>query len=324
MNKIKNFGLMLLMIFSSFAYAQEKSEIVMTQSELESFLATVAETRRAQIRAQKDEKAQKYLSQLRAQYNKGDQRKGGDISNYELLREIDRLNARLDLMSGNASYFPSGANGSNSTIVVPGAQGNTSYLPGQNTQYIPVQNAQPATTGNTEQELKTARAIWELERELDSLKSVQANLANQQKEDALGDLKNQMLSLEERIANAQNQEERRSLLEELLAKFKNYKKQIFFPNNVSDLSAEDYAYVADVSEVLKKYPELSVVLEGFASPRGRADYNKQLSMKRSESVEQALINKGIPKERIVSSFRGEDHTSTEAGARRVDMSIILK
>ena len=325
MNKIKSFGLTFLMMFSAATFAQEKSEIVMTESELESFLNTVAETRRAQIRAEKEEQAKTYLAELRAKYNNRSEAPAGgrDISNYELLREIDRLNARLDYISGGNTALGPGGQGSNSTIVVPGgAQGGISYLPGQNTQYVPAQNAQPVD--NSAREIETAKAIWELERQLDSLKNVQANLAEEKKADELGDLKNQVQSLEERIANAQNQEERRSLLEELLAKFKNYKKQIFFPNNVSDLSADDYAYIADVSEVLKRYPELSVVLEGFASPKGAADYNKQLSMRRSESVERALQDKGISKNRIVSSFRGEDHTTSEAGARRVDMSIILK
>lgn len=322
MNKIKSFGLTALLMFSAAGFAQEKSEIVMTKAELESFLETVAETRRAQIKAEKDKEAELYLSELRAKYNQQQQpRAMRDISNYELLREIDRLNARLDVISGaNQGYLSGGAQGSNSTIVVPGgAQGGVSYLPGQNTQYIPAQQVAPVT-GTSDRDLETARAIWELEKELDSLKVVQAA----QKKDELGELKQQFQSLEERLANTTNPEERRSLLEELLAKFKNFKKQVFFPNNVSDLSATDYAYVAEVSDVLKQYPELSVVLEGFASPKGQADYNKQLSMKRSESVERALQEKGIPKERIVSSFRGEDHTTSEAGARRVDMSIILK
>jgi outer membrane protein OmpA-like peptidoglycan-associated protein len=114
------------------------------------------------------------------------------------------------------------------------------------------------------------------------------------------------------------------LLEELLAKFKNFKKQVFFANNSDQLSSNDFAYIQDVAQVLKQYPELSIVLEGWASTKGKVDYNKQLSMRRSESVEQALLSNGISPVRIVSSFRGEDKSSTEAMARRVDMSIILK
>lgn len=323
MNTIKSFGLTVLMMFSAAGFAQEKSEIVMTEAELESFLETVAETRRAQIRAEKEKQAQLYLSELRAK-QQGIQTQAApirEVSNYELLREIDRLNARLDYVSGaNQGYLSGGGQGSNSTIVVPGgAQGGISYLPGQNTQYIPAQQVAPVT-GTTDRDLETARSIWELEKQLDSLKAVQAG----QKSDELGELKQQFQSLEERLANTTNPEERRSLLEELLAKFKNFKKQVFFPNNVSDLSAADYSYIAEVSDVLKQYPELSVVLEGFASPRGSADYNKQISMRRSESVERALQDKGISKDRIVSSFRGEDHSTSEEGARRVDMSIILK
>ncbi|MGB5941963.1 MAG: OmpA family protein, partial [Leeuwenhoekiella sp.] len=65
-------------------------------------------------------------------------------------------------------------------------------------------------------------------------------------------------------------------------------------------------------------------LEGWASPTGKVSYNKELSMRRAESVEQAFLNNRIDKSRIISSFRGEDTTSSEAYARRVDMSIIVR
>ena len=331
MNKLKLIGLTFVMLFSTTALAQEKSEIVMTQSELESFLNKVADARRAQLKARNEAKNKRELAELRYQYN--NQTDGRDatreISNYEILREIDRLNARLDLVTGRSNDgFIAGRQGSNSTIVVPGGSNTTGYVPTQGqTQYVPV------NTANT-QDLETAKAIWELERRLDSLKSaqVQSNLVPQDKpvnqqqtpSQELADLKSQFQSLEQRLENAETPLERRSLLEELLAKFKNFKKQVFFANNSEELSPNDFAYIQDVTEVLMQYPELSVVLEGWASTRGNADYNKQLSMRRAESVERALLSNGISPARIVSSFRGEDKTSSEAMARRVDMSIILK
>jgi outer membrane protein OmpA-like peptidoglycan-associated protein len=290
----------------------------MTKSELESFLKTIAEARRSQIKAKNEVRAKNELAELRYQYNNRiDSRGNMNRENYEILRELDRVNARLDYMNSRNSGMSSNGQGSSSTVVVPGGSNSPGYIPyNQGQQSVP----------DNKQDLVTAKSIWELERRLDSLKSVQANLPPSTKSESqeIADLKNQFQSLEQKLANTQNPTERRSLLEELLAKFKNFKKQVFFANNSDQLSSNDFAYIQDVAQVLKQYPELSIVLEGWASTSGKVDYNKQLSMRRSESVEQALLSNGISPVRIVSSFRGEDKSSTEAMARRVDMSIILK
>lgn len=329
MNTLKLIGLTLVMLFSTSALAQEKSEIVMTKSELESFLNTVADARRAQLKAKNEARNKRELAELRNQYNNQNNYRGErEISNYELLREIDRLNARIDYVTGYNGSSVSGGKGSTSTIIVPGGANNPGYYPvqGQNQNYVPVQPVSSETSDK--QDLETAKSIWELERKLDSLKAVQAqmqsNLAPKDQDKEIADLKDQFQSLEDRIENAETPTERRSLLEELLAKFKNFKKQVFFANNSDELSQNDFAYIQDVTSVLKQYPELSVVLEGWASTRGNPNYNKQLSMRRAESVERALLSNGVSPARIVSSFRGEDKSSSEAMARRVDMSIILK
>lgn len=321
MNKLKLIGLTFLMILSTTAFAQEESEIVMTKSELESFLKTVADAKRSQIKAKNEDRAKNELAELRYKYNNRiDSRGTGnrDIPNYEILRELDRLNARLDYMNSRNSGMLSNGQGSSSTVVVPGGSNSSGYIPyNQGQQYLP----------DNKQDLATAKSIWKLERRLDSLQSVQANMQPTKpktENQEIADLKNQFQSLEQKLANTQNPTERRSLLEELLAKFKNFKKQVFFANNSDQLSSNDSAYIQDVTQVLKQYPELSIVLEGWASTKGKVDYNKQLSMRRSESVEQALLSNGISPDRIVSSFRGEDTSSSEAMARRVDMSIILK
>jgi outer membrane protein OmpA-like peptidoglycan-associated protein len=222
-------------------------------------------------------------------------------------------------MNSRNSGILSNGKGSSSTVVVPGGSNSPSY--------IPYNQGQQTLVPDNKQDLAMAKTIWELEKKLDSLTSVQANLQPAKPDtenQEIADLKNQFQSLEEKLANAENPTERRSLLEELLEKFKNFKKQVFFANNSDQLSSNDFAYIQDVAQVLKQYPELSIVLEGWASTSGKVDYNKQLSMRRSESVEQALLSNSISPNRIVSSFKGEDTSSSEAMARRVDMSIILK
>lgn len=342
MKNLKLIGLSLIMLFSTATIAQEKSEIVMTQAELESFLKTVADARRAQLKAKKESRNQSELTELRSLYNQQRsiaQNHTREVSNYEILRELDRLNARIDLLnSGQQVYLPGGQQGSSSTVIVPGGSTSPSYIPaGQtSTQYVPIPSQTQTSATEGANNVEVARAIWELEQKLDSLKTHQNNLRSNlsptlteptpglTESQEVADLRRQFEAWEQKLEESQNEVERRSMLDELLAKFKNFKKQVFFDNNSIELKPADYRYIQDVTVVLKQYPELSVVLEGWASTRGRAEYNKQISMRRAEVVEQALVNNGISSDRIVSSFRGEDPNSSEAIARRVDMSIIMK
>lgn len=338
MNNLKTIGLTFLMVFSVGAFAQEKtsnsvsndSEIVMTKAELESFLKTVADARRAQLRKAKEERKQRELAKLREEYNNLSARHyaGNGYTNNDIIRELNRLNARIDQLSANRYNVVPGNGSNSSTIIVPGSNG-TQYVPAQQqpyTQYVPTQQVPKNNY------VENNQRIQELEKQIDSLKAVQTGFKTvvvQPKGDSakLADLQQQFNALNARLEaqpTPQTPQQRRDMLEDLLNKFSNFKKQVFFANNSDKLSTIDYAYIQDVTKVLIDYPELSVVLEGWASPRGNAEYNKQLSMRRAESVERALLNNGISPVRIVSSFRGEDHSTSAAMARRVDMSIILK
>ncbi|QAR30204.1 hypothetical protein EQP59_01935 [Ornithobacterium rhinotracheale] len=118
--------------------------------------------------------------------------------------------------------------------------------------------------------------------------------------------------------------ERRSALEELLAKYKNFKKQVYFANNSYAVSQEDIAYINEVAKVLKQNPELSVVLEGYASNVGSAAYNNQLSMRRAEAITKALVDRGVSRNRLYSAFFGIDKNVPAEKARRVDMTVVIK
>ena len=116
-------------------------------------------------------------------------------------------------------------------------------------------------------------------------------------------------------------EERRRTLEDLLAKYGNKKTPIYFANN---------AYVPlphaidQIVTMLRNNPELSILLEGYASNVGTAAYNNQLSMKRSESVARLLQKQGIALQRILTAFRGIDDSVDKEKARRVDISVIIR
>ena len=119
-------------------------------------------------------------------------------------------------------------------------------------------------------------------------------------------------------------EERRRTLEDLLAKYGHKKTPIYFANNSYNPLPHDTVAIDQIVTMLRENPELSILLEGYASNVGSSEYNNQLSMRRSESVARLLQKQGIALQRILTAFRGIDNSVGIEKARRVDISVIIR
>ena len=86
----------------------------------------------------------------------------------------------------------------------------------------------------------------------------------------------------------------------------------------------DTVAIDQIVTMLRENPELSILLEGYASNVGSPEYNNQLSMRRSESVARLLQKQGIALQRILTAFRGIDDSVEIEKARRVDISVIIR
>ncbi|MBZ9729045.1 OmpA family protein [Salegentibacter sp. JZCK2] len=292
----------------------------MTQSDLKSFLSTIADARRAKLNERESEQQKKYLTELRLKYqDRSDIRTGAyDNASYQqILKDLRYLNERINDLSANNTLLPSRSR-DNSTILLPGNA-------------IPNALNQPNERSTTTIIPSNNKTIKDLEERIDSLKNVELNKADYTKENSfadslsimkgnLDDVRRQMNSLESKIIAANKLTKTEDTGEDKTY----FKQQVYFDNNSVTLKDEFYPYIQDLTQILIKYPEAKVLLEGWASPVGRVNYNKELSMRRAEAVEQAFINNRIDKTRIITSFRGEDKTSSEQFARRVDMSIIVR
>jgi outer membrane protein OmpA-like peptidoglycan-associated protein len=62
-----------------------------------------------------------------------------------------------------------------------------------------------------------------------------------------------------------------------------------------------------VADVLLKYPQRTVLVEGFTDNSGSAEHNKELSERRSASIRTALIEMGVSADRIATRGYGEDY-----------------
>ena len=118
--------------------------------------------------------------------------------------------------------------------------------------------------------------------------------------------------------------EKRSELEQLLAAYGHKKALLYFANNKTVPLAYDPTIIDEMVTMLQAHPELSILLEGYASAVGSAAYNNVLSMERAIAVAQILNAKGISNERILTAFKGIDPQATPAQARRVELRVVIR
>ena len=81
-----------------------------------------------------------------------------------------------------------------------------------------------------------------------------------------------------------------------------------------------------VADLLTRHPERRLLIEGYTDSTGSESYNMELSRRRAEAVEQALVRRGVPGDRIEIQPQGEAYpvadNNTAAGRqmnRRVEL-----
>lgn len=101
-----------------------------------------------------------------------------------------------------------------------------------------------------------------------------------------------------------------------------------FDVNSYALPAEGRSNLSDLAEVLLKYEDTDVLIEGHTDNTGSDSYNLDLSEKRAESAKKYLISQGINVSRLNAVGYGEEQpisdNSTEQGRkenRRVEVAI---
>ena len=309
-------------VFAQEVKTENEGTIVMTESELTSFLTTVADARRTQLKKRDSLRKKNELDQLRLKYQDGNTRvSSNDVnSNQQVLRELRYLNNRIDDLSYSRNNSMPAARRDNSTIIVPGASSapSTPYYQGNNgttTTVIP----------------SNQKKVQELQDRIDALNAEKARLAASTYQNAVADSLGRMTNRLDDVRRAMDSLESKMIASkkaDIIVDSKTdnsyFKQQVYFDNNSEVLRSEYMGYIQELTSILKQYPESKVQLEGWASPVGKSAYNKQLSMRRALSVEEVLLKNGIEQNRILTSFRGEDKSSTEQMARRVDMSIVVK
>jgi len=81
---------------------------------------------------------------------------------------------------------------------------------------------------------------------------------------------------------------------------------IYFEVGRKGLTDEGKAQLATQTDMLKQHEEYGVLIQGYTDQQGSASYNKQLGLKRAETVKAELVNAGIAEQRIKTVSLGEE------------------
>ncbi len=117
-----------------------------------------------------------------------------------------------------------------------------------------------------------------------------------------------MADIDDRCPNTKGTLENKGCLEITntdIARITYIGSKIFFENNSDTLKIASLSQLDELSTILNRYEATSLTIEGHTDSEGVDDFNMILSQKRSDTVKQYLIAKGISKSRLTGIGYGE-------------------
>ena len=82
--------------------------------------------------------------------------------------------------------------------------------------------------------------------------------------------------------------------------------RVFFAYDSAEISSEGQQILQRQSEWLRRYPNVSVTIEGHCDERGTREYNLALGERRAQAVKNVLVALSIPASRISTISYGKE------------------
>ena len=105
---------------------------------------------------------------------------------------------------------------------------------------------------------------------------------------------------------------------------------IYFRTNESHMDMNLAPHIQDLVNLIRDVPDIRVLVEAYADERGLPSYNLQLSRARAKTLQNELVNAGLPANRIIQHAYGEARSRAVNGDiegyifdRRVDIRLTL-
>lgn len=212
------------------------------------------------------------------------------------------------------------------------------YAPQNGTQpiyppYPPVQNLRPenAESENSTQTEQLQEQINQLQKQIETLSSTVQDPAVRQQVDSMARQLNNFRAQKDTVMMGAPQEESTQNHEQVqpaqpakIAPFDTNIRQVFFEISSDALSKEAKHTLDDLANTLKSNRKLKAELTGFSSPDGPKAFNRDLAMRRMNSVRTYLLRNGVHANQVSSLSYGIDkHSEMNTYARRVEVCVSL-
>ncbi len=97
---------------------------------------------------------------------------------------------------------------------------------------------------------------------------------------------------------------------------------VFFTVGRTEVLPDGFFSVGYVTALLDADPSMHVLVVGHADPHGKAEVNRELSLKRARAVRKLLLEHGIKENRIlVAAPKEESESALTQLARRADLFV---
>ncbi|WP_240360133.1 OmpA family protein [Pyxidicoccus caerfyrddinensis] len=108
----------------------------------------------------------------------------------------------------------------------------------------------------------------------------------------------------------------------------NLQSELLFETNSAVLTRDAVAQLTQIGDILAKYPDDRLTIEGHTDSRGTEPYNESLSLRRADAVARVLKGRGVEERQMVVLGQGETEpvapNTTDQGRtanRRVELHI---
>jgi outer membrane protein OmpA-like peptidoglycan-associated protein len=108
-------------------------------------------------------------------------------------------------------------------------------------------------------------------------------------------------------------EAQRQKMSQTLESARSLETDVKFRTASADLSPQELEKIHKLGSVAKSLSGTTVRISGYADPRGSKLFNENLSAQRAETVAMALIEAGVPSDRMVVEGLGEKASTTADG-----------
>lgn len=167
-----------------------------------------------------------------------------------------------------------------------------------------------------------ARAeLGQMEAEFSKADERRAQLALQAQNEALASKQQEINRLKKALSEAGSKQSKQANVLTL--------SDMLFAFDDDQLQPGSQATIKRLADFLKKYPDINIVVEGYTDAQGREDYNLTLSERRANTVQRALAERGVGRDRINTEGYGEANpvatNDTAAGRqhnRRVEVVLL--